>query len=99
MDYIERNPGRDIGLEELKFHFHRIFHALAGETLSDFMRRVRLERATARLVDDPAAPVIVVALDCGFSGPAVFARVFRERFGMSASEWRRRGRPSSVAKG
>jgi len=101
MDYIERNLGRDIGLEELarvanfsKFHFHRIFHALAGETLSDFIRRVRLERAAVRLVDDPATPVIVVALDCGFSGPAVFARAFRERFGMSASEWRRRGRPS-----
>lgn len=101
MDHIERNLGRDLGLEELarvanfsKFHFHRIFHALAGETLSDFTRRVRLERAAVRLVDDPAVPVIAVALDCGFSGPAAFARAFRERFGMSASEWRGRGHPS-----
>jgi len=71
-----------------------IFHALAGETLSDFIRRVRLERAAVKLVDDPATPVIAVALDCGFSGPAVFARAFRERFGMSAGEWRRGGHPS-----
>ena len=101
MDHVERNLDRDLGLEELarvanfsKFHFHRIFHALAGETLSDFIRRVRLERAAVKLVDDPATPVIAVALDCGFSGPAAFARAFRERFGMSASEWRRRGHPS-----
>ncbi len=101
LDHVERNLARDLGLEELarvanfsKFHFHRIFHALTGETLSDFIRRVRLERAAIRLVDDPAAPVIAVALDCGFSGPAAFARAFRERFGMSASEWRKRGHPS-----
>lgn len=107
MDHVERNLDRDLGLEELarvanfsKFHFHRIFRALAGETLSEFIRRVRLERAAARLVADPAAPVIAVALDCGFSGPAAFARAFRERFGMSASEWRRRGgaRPSKAGK-
>jgi AraC family transcriptional regulator len=28
-----------------------------------------------------------VAYDCGFSSPATFARAFRDRFGMSASEW------------
>ncbi len=101
MDYIERNLAGDLSLDRLaavanfsKFHFHRIFGALAGETLSDFIRRVRLERAAVQLVDDPAKPVIAVALDCGFSGPAAFARAFRERFGESASAWRKRGHPS-----
>ncbi len=101
MDYIERNLSGDLSLEKLagvanfsKFHFHRIFRALAGETLSDFIRRVRLERAASQLMDDPAKPVIAIALDCGFSGPAAFARAFRERFGASASEWRKLGPPA-----
>ncbi len=105
MDHVERNLDRDLKLDDLasvanfsKYHFHRIFHALVGETLSDFIRRVRLERAAAQLADDPAKPVIAIALDCGFSGPAVFARAFRERFGMSAGEWRKRGHPSRSKK-
>jgi AraC family transcriptional regulator len=105
MDHIERHLADPLNLEELagvanfsKFHFHRIFSALAGETLNDFIRRIRLERAAVLLADDPAKPVIVVALDCGFSSPAAFARAFRERFGMSASEWRKRGHPSRSKK-
>jgi AraC family transcriptional regulator len=105
MDYVERNLAKDLRLEDLadvanfsKFHFHRVFRAMAEETLADFIRRVRLERAAVQLVDDPAKPVIAVALDCGFSGPAVFARAFKERFGVSAGEWRKRGHPSRSKK-
>ena len=36
----------------------------------------------------PDRPVIDVALDAGFQSPAAFARAFKERFGMSATEWR-----------
>ncbi|HPQ41890.1 MAG TPA: GyrI-like domain-containing protein, partial [bacterium] len=36
-------------------------------------------------------PVTVVALDYGFSSSSVFSRAFRNYFGMSATEWRRRG--------
>jgi AraC family transcriptional regulator len=35
--------------------------------------------------------VTEVALDCGFSGPLVFARTFKEFFDMSAVEWQRAG--------
>ena len=32
------------------FHFHRVFAAITGETLSDFIRRIRLERAASAVV-------------------------------------------------
>jgi AraC family transcriptional regulator len=71
------------------FHFHRVFKAIAGENLFAFIRRVRVERAGALLALDRAASITGVALDTGFSSPAVFARAFREHFGISASAWRR----------
>jgi len=95
IDHIDRNIGKDLGLEELarvahfsRFHFHRIFHALVGEALNAFIQRVRLERAAGQLTDNPKKTITAVALDCGFSGSAAFARAFKERFGMSASAWR-----------
>ena len=95
VDHIDRNISQNLGLEELArvahfspFHFHRIFHALVGETLNSFIQRVRLERAANQLADNPKKSITAVALDCGFSGSAAFARAFKERFGVSASEWR-----------
>lgn len=95
IDHIEANLGRELGLGELArvacfspFHFHRIFRALAGEPLSQFVRRVRLERAAMQLASQPHKPVTDIALDLGFSGSAAFARAFKDRFGTSASRWR-----------
>ncbi len=98
LDYIDRNIGRDLRLDELarvanfsSFHFHRIFSALIGETLNVYIQRIRVERAASALIDRPKATITEVALDCGYSGSAAFARAFRGRFGMSASEWRAGG--------
>lgn len=95
IDYITSHLDGDLSLARLAceaafspYHFHRIFRAMVGETLHDFIRRVRIERAAALLVDYPARPITTIALDCGFSGSASFARAFRDRFGMSASAYR-----------
>ena len=96
IDYITANLDGDLSLARLAreasfspFHFHRVFQAMVGETLGDFIRRIRLERAAMLLVMHPTRSITGIALDCGFSGSAAFARAFRERFGMSASAWRR----------
>jgi len=98
MDYVSAHLDGDLSLERLAreacfspFHFHRLFHAMVGETLSDFIRRVRLERAASMLANNPFKSVTAIALDCGFSGSASFARAFRERFGCCASEYRKAG--------
>jgi len=96
MDYIGANLDGDLSLARLAreasfspFHFHRVFRAMVGETIGDFIRRLRIEKAAMLLANYPARAVTGIALDCGFSGSAAFARAFRERFGMSASAWRR----------
>lgn len=95
MDFIERNIDRQLSLKEIAahanfsaFHFHRIFGALVGETLNSFIQRIRLERAAQHLAGNPRKSVTAVALDCGFSSSAVFARAFKETFGMSATQFR-----------
>ena len=96
MDHVDENLGDPLTLDELAgvaafspFYFHRIFAGLVGETPAHYVRRLRVERAAQQLVAAPRKPVTAVALDCGFSGSAPFARAFKETFGMTASEWRR----------
>lgn len=98
LDFIDRNLGRDISLSGLAaiahfspFHFHRIFSALVGESPAEYVRRLRLEKAAIRLVAEPSAKVTGIALDCGFSTSALFCRLFRDRFGMSPTNWREGG--------
>src|SRR5262249_11739813 len=97
-DHIRSNLAEELTLERLAgiaafspFHFHRVFIAVTGETLNDFVRRVRLERAASALLFRPDLNVIDVALHFGFSSPAAFARAFKARFGMNASQWRAGG--------
>jgi len=101
IDFIDQNIGRDLRLEELartanfsRYHFHRIFGALVGETLNAYIQRRRAELAAGALILHPKATITEIALDYGYSGSDVFARTFKERFGMSASEWRAGGSDS-----
>src|SRR5262249_10995900 len=57
MDHVEAHLAEELTLERLAavaafspFHFHRVFAAITGETLSEFIRRIRLERAAGALV-------------------------------------------------
>jgi AraC family transcriptional regulator len=93
-DYIEANLGGELTLEAIakaacfsSFHFHRLFAVFAGETLYQYILRQRLERAASLLVSDGQRNVTEIALDCGFSSSAVFARCFRKAFSMSATEY------------
>ena len=60
IDYIEANPDQDLtlsGLAEVayfsRFHFHRIFRAIVGETLNQFIQRNRVEKAASQLINNP----------------------------------------------
>jgi AraC family transcriptional regulator len=70
MDFItgrlEDNPSLDEIAEAgyfSKFHFHRMFHALVGETAGQFTRRLRLEKAANLLIYAPAKDITAVSLD------------------------------------
>jgi len=71
------------------YHFHRLFTAYTGESLSTFIRRLRLERAANRL-RQTLDPITNIALDAGYETSANFSKAFRQQFGQSPSEFRQR---------
>lgn len=98
MDHVDRHLAESLDLARLAgvahfspWHFHRLFQALTGETLADFVRRRRLEIAAGLLLRTPAPRALTIALDCGFGSAEVFTRAFRAQFGMTPTAWRRGG--------
>jgi len=97
IDYLRGNLDRPVKLKELakvacfsEFHFHRIFGAVAGETLKSFATRLRLEKA-ARLLRFSNQSLTDIALECGFSSSATFSRAFRSVYDTSPSQFRKTG--------
>jgi len=95
IDYIQSHRAEDLSLETLArvaafspFHFHRVFKAVTGENLKEFVQRVRLEWAASALVVRPHADVLEIALDSGFQSASAFARAFKDHFGTTATAWR-----------
>lgn len=94
IDHIVRNLGCELNLESVArvacfspFHFHRIFQAMLGETLNQFIKRLRLERALYLMSHAPGYSLTDVALECGFSSSSDFSRSFKGRYGTAPSEF------------
>jgi AraC family transcriptional regulator len=68
--------------------FSRMFRQSTGETPHGFVLRLRVEHAK-RMLREPEARVLDVALACGFKTQQHFARVFRAVCGASPTEYRR----------
>jgi len=71
-------------------HLHRIFTASVGENIAGNVRRVRLERA-GRKLRMGAVDITEVALAAGYDSHAAFGKAFRQRYGLSPSEFRQLG--------
>jgi len=75
----------------------RAFRAALGMTPMAFYRRIRLEYARWLLENGPAG-ITRIALDCGFSDGAHFAREFRAHYGVSPRRYAQQRR-RAAAKG
>jgi AraC family transcriptional regulator len=102
LTHIQEHLDEALDLEELaqvacfsSFHFHRVFGAMTGETISDHVRRLRLERAAMELRSG-AKPVIQVALGAGYEAHEAFTRAFKAAYGVSPAEFRRATRPIAI---
>jgi AraC family transcriptional regulator len=74
-----------------RFHFHRAFRRVVGETPKQYTLRLRLERAAARLAGSDV-PVHRIAAEAGFASHEVFTRAFRRQFATTPAAWRVRRR-------
>lgn len=71
-----------------KFHFHRLFAAFTGVSVTRFVQLERFRRASYRLAFEPEKRVIDIALEAGFDSPEAFSRAFKRTFEQSPSEFR-----------
>lgn len=69
------------------FHWHRIYHALMGETVAATVRRLRLHQASGYLAQT-SLTVTDIARRCGYPNAQSFTRAFRQTFGQNPQAWR-----------
>lgn len=95
LDFIKQNLDQPVRLDDVagashfsSYHFHRIFHAMVGETVNNYVSRKRMEKAAKRLTSSTNLSVTEIAEVGGFSSSANFSKAFKLYFGVSPSEFR-----------
>ncbi|MBU0691463.1 AraC family transcriptional regulator [bacterium] len=70
------------------FHFQRIFSGMVGESLMEYIRRLRLDKAAFNLIYQEDS-ITQIAFDAGYDSHEAFTRAFRVQFGESPQQFRR----------
>lgn len=97
MEHIECHLDQRIEVSDLAriavtsdYHFRRLFSALAGIPLSEYIRRRRLTVAGAEVLAGERT-LLEVAVRYGYTSGEAFARAFRAMHGVGPGEVRRVG--------
>jgi AraC-like DNA-binding protein len=97
-DYLGDRFNRRTSLEEAArqaylspFYFSRLFAEAFGETLHEFVTRLRIERAKRLLLANHAS-VTEICLDVGYESLGSFSTRFRTLTGLSPAAFRREAR-------
>ncbi|TDC82442.1 AraC family transcriptional regulator [Micromonospora sp. KC606] len=97
MTHVERHLDRRVDVAELarialtsEYHLRRMFSALAGMPLSEYVRRRRLTVAAAEVMAGERT-LLDVAVRYGYGSTEAFTRAFRAVHGVGPGEARRAG--------
>ena len=69
------------------YHFHRIYHSMRGETVTETVRRLRLHRAAVELITGEL-PVQRIARRAGYGSQEAFTRAFKAAYGAPPARYR-----------
>jgi AraC-like DNA-binding protein/ligand-binding sensor protein len=93
-EFIAKNQDRDVSLGEVAqavntstFYFCKLFKKATGLTFTDYLARVRVEKAKNLLLN-PNLRISEIAYEVGFQSLTHFNRVFRKLTGQSPSAYR-----------
>ncbi|MEF3303133.1 helix-turn-helix domain-containing protein [Paenibacillus sp. GYB003] len=78
-----------------KYHFSRVFLSKTGIQPMHYLRKIRIEKASALLAQTNKT-METIARETGFEGGNYFIRVFKTLVGMTPSEYRRSLGPESA---
>lgn len=93
LNYINDNLNNsDLAVEQLakylnlsRSQLYRKVKALTGKTVSEFIRKIRLERAKD-LLENNSLNINEVCYNVGFASPSYFSKCFKAHFGISPTE-------------
>lgn len=98
LDFVEKNLDADLSLEQLSekanyslYHFHRVFSAIVGENLNEFINRKRIERIASILLVDSSKSIKELAYSYGFNSESSFSRSFKKYYGISPTVFKSEG--------
>ncbi len=93
--FIENNLHETLSLEYVSdvaayspFHFHRVFRFITGETILQYVTRLRLERSALMLAASKDQSIKNIYLEFGFTSHAAFTKAFKKYYGVSPSQFR-----------
>lgn len=96
-DYIEANLATPLSAADVaghsgysQFHFLRMFQAVTGRSLKQYIRTRQMTEAARRLVEGDT-PILDLALEFGFESQASFTRAFKALFTVPPGRFRREG--------
>ncbi len=92
--FIEKNLDVALELDDLariagysKYHFSRSFKLSTGESITDYVTRLRLEKAQLKVIQKTS--IIDVALDVGYETPNGFNKAFKKTFGITPLKYKK----------
>jgi AraC-like DNA-binding protein/ligand-binding sensor protein len=92
--FIQEHLAEDITLEQAakaahmsKFYFCKMFHKATGVSFTEYVSRVRIEKARNLLLN-PNLRISEIAYEVGFQSLTHFNRVFKKLLGQSPTEYR-----------
>jgi len=96
--YIYKYIDSDINIDTLskelgvsRFHLQRLFKEQIGTNIYETIKSIRLHKASNLLITNQGSTISEVAKLCGYSSQSSFIRVFKERFKMTPTTWRKGG--------
>lgn len=102
INYIEENLENEITLEDLaqltffsKFHFHRIFQDVVGESVMEYIRKRRISKAALKLIYT-SRKIIDIAVEYQFNSQDTFTRAFARYFKLTPLVFRKNGNSMCV---
>jgi TolB-like protein/AraC-like DNA-binding protein len=102
-EIVEANLGNEqFGVEDLvreiglsRSQVHRKLHEATGQSISQFIREIRLQRAQELLVDGTGT-ASEIAFKVGFGSPTYFNKCFVEHFGYTPGEAKSKAASTSI---
>lgn len=93
--YLKNHINEKISLEEAASHFYmspnyfcKFFKKNFGCTYTSYLNVLRMEHA-CHMLTDTTLPIMEISLLCGFDNLSYFNRLFRQKKGVTPSEYRR----------